>query len=625
MGFGPLTRLALPRRIVVGVVLLLSVFLVFVTAIFVGQARNMSTIRDTISTSRPGVYANHTVEFRIDTDIPAGGYITIRPDDGAFTIPTSTFSHSNAELYVKAPLASSYVLRPATTTPGATDDGVTIVSGTSGSVTFTLNNTTGITSGSSVRVLLGDHTSQASTTLDTGFLNPSAPATYSLYIDAGGTETANARAMVAIIDQVGIGPLDTTEFVPPYRFNGAPTGELSHTATALELSLETDELANCRYSTASGTPFYSMSYEFSGTGSLVHTQEIAGFTPGSSYSYFVRCIDDEGNLNTDDYVITFNLQTVPVGNPGTGSTTGDGGSGTGTGSGSSGSGSGSSSGGGSGGGSGGSGGGSGSNTGDDDNTDGGGGFESGVNPYPSGDAQVVITGYAFPGSTMTILVDGTITKTVRANTSGVFTATIEAIARGTYTFGVYATDVGGVKSSTFSTSFSVIGARSSSLSNVHIMPTIKVNPNPVEPGQNVNFSGYAIPNSTVEVENQRQKGGSERKVLTATSDASGKWSIDVPTNGFARDTWKVRAKSTNTTTRVSTQYSGFTFYGVGQGATKTLNSDLNRDGKVNLVDFSILLFHWNTDGGRSDPPADINQDGRVTLTDFSIMIFNWTG
>jgi hypothetical protein len=141
----------------------------------------------------------------------------------------------------------------------------------------------------------------------------------------------------------------------------------------------------------------------------------------------------------------------------------------------------------------------------------------------------------------------------------------------------------------------------------------------------VNFSGYAIPNSSVEVENQRQKSGAERKVFTATSDASGKWSLDVPTTGFVRDTWKVRAKSTNATSGVSTQYSGFTFYGVGQTATKTLNSDLNRDGKVNLVDFSVLLFHWNTAGGQSDPPADINQDGRVTLTDFSIMIFNWTG
>lgn len=587
-----------------------------------GQARNMQVIRDTLSTSAPGAFSNHRVEFRVDTEIPPGGFITITPDDGAFVVPTSTtFSYQNIELFVAAPSTTSYVARTTAPTPSATEDGVTIVTGTSGSISFTLNSTTGIQANSSIRVVLGDNTSTASSTLETGLQNPGAPGTYSIYIEAGGLESANARAMVAIIDQVGVGPIDTTEEIPPVRFNGAPTGELSHTVTSVELSLETDELATCRFSTASGTPYFSMSYEFSGTGGIVHTEEEDGFTPETTHSYFVRCIDDEGNFNIDDYEITFTIKAVPEGNPGTGSSTG---SGTGSGSGSSGTGSGSSGGNGSGGGSGGSGGGGGSNSGDDDTEDGGGGFEDGVNPYPSGDGQVIITGYAFPGSTMTVLVDGTIAETARASNSGTFSVTIDEIARGVYTFGVYATDSGGTRSSTFSTSFSVIGSRSSTLSNIHIMPTIKVNPNPVQPGATVNFSGYAIPNSTVEVENQRQKGGAERRVYTATSDGSGRWSVDVPTTGFVQDTWKVRAKSSNTTTGVATQYSGFTLYGVGQ-AQRTLNSDLNRDGKVNLVDFSILLFHWNTNGGSSDPPADINQDGRVTLTDFSIMIFNWTG
>jgi hypothetical protein len=50
-------------------------------------------------------------------------------------------------------------------------------------------------------------------------------------------------------------------------------------------------------------------------------------------------------------------------------------------------------------------------------------------------------------------------------------------------------------------------------------------------------------------------------------------------------------------------------------------SDINKDGKVNLVDFSILLTHWN----EADDDADINQDGIVNLSDFSILLFNWTG
>ena len=52
-----------------------------------------------------------------------------------------------------------------------------------------------------------------------------------------------------------------------------------------------------------------------------------------------------------------------------------------------------------------------------------------------------------------------------------------------------------------------------------------------------------------------------------------------------------------------------------------VSADINGDGKVNLVDFSILLFHWGT----SDDIADLNEDGKVSLTDFSILLFNWTG
>jgi len=40
------------------------------------------------------------------------------------------------------------------------------------------------------------------------------------------------------------------------------------------------------------------------------------------------------------------------------------------------------------------------------------------------------------------------------------------------------------------------------------------------------------------------------------------------------------------------------------------------------VDFSILLYNW---GIPKNPTADLNGDGRVNLTDFSIMLYYWTG
>jgi hypothetical protein len=62
------------------------------------------------------------------------------------------------------------------------------------------------------------------------------------------------------------------------------------------------------------------------------------------------------------------------------------------------------------------------------------------------------------------------------------------------------------------------------------------------------------------------------------------------------------------------------FIGTGSPSGE-VNTDINNDKKVNLVDFSIFLTHCNT----ADPRSDFNRDGKVNLADFSIMLFNWTG
>jgi hypothetical protein len=63
------------------------------------------------------------------------------------------------------------------------------------------------------------------------------------------------------------------------------------------------------------------------------------------------------------------------------------------------------------------------------------------------------------------------------------------------------------------------------------------------------------------------------------------------------------------------------FYVGSKGLSETVSPDINRDGKVNIIDFSMLLFYWGT----SEVTADFNRDGKVDLTDFSIMLFAWTG
>lgn len=614
----------------------------FLLSPYYSNAKNISTYRDTITDSRPLGYANHTLEFTLDTTVSPSGYIEIEPPSGFEVRATSTFAERNVEMYVNG------VRRASGDTLSANVDEVEITTGSPGLIRYTLNPTTGITSGSNIKILVGNHTSnsiQAGTTFSTStgttttfadvapIKNSPQIGTHKVGVQiVGGAEEAYADFSIAVIDSISTLNVDTTEIVPPLRFNGAPSGEVGGTTYSVELSLETDELAVCKYSMASGTAYASMPFTFTTTGQVVHSR-VVQIATSTTNTFYVRCIDDEGNFNIDDYAITFISLPPPEGNPNTEGDTEGSGTGTGnegTGGGITGSGGGTQSGGGGGGGAssggGGSGGGSGGDKGPTSEDETGGGLESVNGPYQSGDAEVIIRGYAFPGSTVYALVDGFIADSSRAGSDGSYSITVSAIARGVYTFGVYAIDSNRTKSTTFSTSFTVTGGRTSNLSNINIMPSIKVEPNPVTPPQALAVTGYSIPNAEITIENQNDKSSASKKSYTATSNARGEWSLSIDTNGFNNGTYKIRAKSKQLAgDLLQTNFSDYTFYGVGQSADVPLSADLNTDGKINLTDFSILLFWWGGDGGNSNPPADINRDGKVNLTDFSILLFNWTG
>jgi hypothetical protein len=605
------------------------------------EAVNVGQFSNTLSDSGPGQASNHTLRFTPKVTIEPGAYMEVQfPSDFIITSATTTFAERNVELYIDG------VRRVSSTTVAVGVDAVSLVRGAGGLIRYTLGPDVTIAPESKVELRIGNNSSEAlgssisfSTTTGTTtteadiepILNTGTLGVHEIpLVIMNGVLIANTNFIIFINEKVTVGPVDTTEVIPPFRFNGSPSSTVGGTTLNVEISLETDELAICRYDTVAGTIFSAQPNSFTNTGFLQHSRVVA-VTPGTVVSFYVRCVDDEGNVNIDDYLIQFTVNDQPTGTANSdGSTDGDG-----TGTGNDGSGSGSGGGGtsgssdgiepttggssGSGGSGGGGGGGSGSSSGDE----GGGGFESIDGPFESGDGQVTISGYAYPGARITVLVDGQIAKTGSANNTGTYSILIDGIASGAYTFGVYAQDDTDERSSTFSTSFTVSGARASRLTNINISPSIVVSPNPAEPGENITFSGYTLPDATVTVQTGRSD-GTGTEVLTAFSDGSGEWQVTYNTAGLGRDTYRVRASAEQLDGRKA-GFSDYEFYGIGQEADTPLAPDLNRDGFVNLIDFSIMLFWWQTNGGDSDPPADINQDGNVSLTDFSILLFNWTG
>ena len=257
-----------------------------------------------------------------------------------------------------------------------------------------------------------------------------------------------------------------------------------------------------------------------------------------------------------------------------------------------------------------------------------GGLVNGVIPIEN-PTKVSLSGKAYVGSLVHILKDGKEIATASANGKADFTQQIDTVTAGPATFGFWAEDGKGRRSMTFTTTFQVTESAITTISGIYIPPTIQADNLSVLPGNEITFSGRTIPNADVILYIDGGKDFSEK----GTSDASGDWKIAFDTKSLKAETFHT-AKAAFSIGTAFTGGSGeaesvfgqtLNFYvGHGEGP-ETFFADLNVDGKVNIVDFSILLFNWGGTGGDAKPSPDINHDGQVNLTDFSVMIFYWTG
>lgn len=252
---------------------------------------------------------------------------------------------------------------------------------------------------------------------------------------------------------------------------------------------------------------------------------------------------------------------------------------------------------------------------------GGGGGSSGGSDEDLGDTQVNISGKTIPRATVNIILDAETVGSVRADTDGDFDFATEA-SPGTVSMGFWTEDDNNVRSITYNTTFDVTQGAITNVSGVLIPPTITISDATVDPGAVVTLFGQSAANATIEVHV-----GDSEQVLTATSDSGGYWNLDLDTASLSPAEYTLRARYVlggGTLLSESSFSSGLQLF-LGVDGQPSTPSDLNRDGFVNLTDFSIMIFWWGTNGGNSDPPADINGNGNVGIEDFSILLFNWTG
>ena len=251
---------------------------------------------------------------------------------------------------------------------------------------------------------------------------------------------------------------------------------------------------------------------------------------------------------------------------------------------------------------------------------GGGGGGGGFNGTPT---TVNFSGMAYPSSTITILQNGVVAATTVADPQANFSVSITNLTTGTYNFDVYADDNNGVKSVSLSFPVYVTSGTIINIGGIFLAPTINVDKSQVQRGDTLTVFGQTAPTSNVNILFH-----SDQAIAKATtSNTNGLYSYAVDTTPFDFGNHTAQSKTTKNT-QVSAQSRLVPFI-VGLISKKNNNScgtligDLNCDGKVNIIDFSIMAYWFK----KPNPPqkVDLNKDGIVNIVDFSIMTYYWTG
>lgn len=177
------------------------------------QAAQLSFVRDTISTSKAGTVANHTIQFTTNSTIPASGKIIITPEAGAFYIPAG-LDFNDIDIAVNA------VLKAVAITAGngmGSALGATVAPGNSGNITFTLNDTDPISAGSIILIKIGTNATYGGTGIQQ-ITNPDTIRSYKISIRTENSSSIvldRGETRLAVIENVMVSTIKTAPPPPP--------------------------------------------------------------------------------------------------------------------------------------------------------------------------------------------------------------------------------------------------------------------------------------------------------------------------------------------------------------------------------------------------------------------------
>jgi len=278
----------------------------------------------------------------------------------------------------------------------------------------------------------------------------------------------------------------------------------------------------------------------------------------------------------------------------------------------------------------------------------------GPRPVPPFGA-IIFGGFASPRAFVVVERDGAAAATTSAGVQGVFEITLTGILEGTYDFRFSAEDIeGNISESVVLSAVPIFGGATTTIENILLPPTIVLGQESIFPDASLQIHGYTVPGSNI-----LAFVGPGDETFQARALVDGFWEISIPGIEFSVGEYTIQVSIQTPFGLISIPSLEFPFRILSPfpppeeeippseeppseepllppeeipeipGAPKLPPPpvrppafvDLNGDGRVDLIDLSILLYNW---GEPKDSRPDFNRDGIVDLVDFSIMMFWWT-
>ncbi|HLD60731.1 MAG TPA: Ig-like domain-containing protein, partial [Patescibacteria group bacterium] len=257
---------------------------------------------------------------------------------------------------------------------------------------------------------------------------------------------------------------------------------------------------------------------------------------------------------------------------------------------------------------------------------------------PSGDSEsdytikvtnggVHFIGKTGPGSTVHVVQDGQQSATRVVDGAGNFDIRINDLTPGNYLYALYAIDSSGEKSSAVTFLVTIRPGEITLISGIFIPPTIGLDKSEVKPGDPITFKGETVTPGDVSIHIETPEG--KDVFIKTTTDKDGKYTFTLDTDGMPEGSYTIRVRAIDKLGATS-PWSITIPFAIGKKTVPAKKpglcsgiADFNQDCRVDLVDFSILIYWFD----RANPPegVDLNRDRFVNLIDFSIMMYHWTG